>query len=84
MNRSDTTTAERFGYIPASDHHLFEVRAGIDTSHAIGDADCLDEGVFKLLTDAVATDGMTPELVWLCRFAMDAAQALRSASGVTA
>lgn len=70
-----------FGLVPVQDNHLFDVRGGMDCSFAVSEAQCLEESVRKLLTEAVAYGGMGAETSFLCRFALDAAQALRRSAG---
>lgn len=79
------TITSNLANIPAADNRpLMQVVAGMETGYAISMADCLDIAVRELLTQSVARGGMGADVAYLCEFAMDAAGALRSASGVTA
>lgn len=78
-NRSTEQT--EFGHIPVLDANVFAVRAGVDQDTALGQAECLESAVRELLTDAVGEGSMTADKAWLCRFALDAATAVRTACG---
>lgn len=80
---NEKTAAVAFDHIRVIDDHLLEVRAGLGADFALSKAACLDESVRSLLQDAVQ-DGMSSEIAFLCRFALDTAEALRTAAGVQA
>jgi hypothetical protein len=80
---NEKTTAVPFDHIPVIDDHLLEVRAGLDVDWVLREAACLDESVQSLLQDAV-DGGMDSRTAYLCRFALGAAEALRTAAGVAA
>lgn len=63
---------------------MMEVVAGVDVDFAISEADCLDGAVLMLLNKSISDGGMDVDIAFLCRFAMEAAKALRTASGITA
>lgn len=76
------TKAVEFDPIPRNDTHLCSVNAGVDADDALREAECLYESVSHLLSRAIHDEGLIDSHVaWLCRFAMEAADALREAAG---
>lgn len=80
---SPLTTSANFCDIPAAGKHLMEIAPGLETDFALSKAECLDQAVRQLLTKAVNEGGLDVDIAFLCEFALDAAGALRFASGVT-
>lgn len=80
---SPLTTSANFCEIPAAGKHLMEIAPGLETDFALSKAECLDGAVRTLLTKAIGDGGMDVDIAFLCAFALDAAGALRFASGVT-
>lgn len=76
-----TTIAVEFGFSPAEDNSLFEVRDGLPIRLAVSSASCLEDSVQHLLNKAVEHEGLSPQAAFLCEFAMDAAKALRTSAG---
>lgn len=73
-----------FDYIRTADTHLFSVRAGVAADFAISQAEGLDDAVRSLLTDAITEGSLGGDIAYLCRFALEAADALRRSAGVAA
>ena len=75
------TKSTAFAEIPVAEDFLLEVRAGLDVGIAEREASSLESCVRGLMTIAVGNNGMDPETLNLCRFALEAASALRRAVG---
>ncbi len=80
MATSNKQTIEAtFGCSPEIKSGMFSVKPGNEIDMALLHAAALEESVQSLLKDSLQ-DGMNAETVFLCRFAMDAASALREAA----
>lgn len=75
------TSPANFHYIHALGEHVFSVRGGIDADTVAGVAECIDEAVYELIDDGIANEGsMTVSKLWLLRFALQTAHAIREAA----
>lgn len=75
------TTAKTFDFIPIADDSLMEVRAGIEVFFAQNKANALEAAVRGVMDMGVSNNGLDPDTLALCQFALDAAGALREAAG---
>lgn len=75
-----TTNETAFREIPSEGRHLLTVAEGIEAATALREAADLEDAVRRLLGGLIenGTDGST---AYLCEFALEAARALREASG---
>lgn len=75
------TACVPFRAVPAAGGHLLAVVAGMEGETARQEAADLEDAVRRLLGVSIetGTDGST---AYLCEFALDAARALRAASGL--
>jgi hypothetical protein len=63
---------------------MFSVADGVPIHFAISEAQSLENAVMRLLGQAVTdSDGMDSATAYLCEFALDTANALRTAAGQT-
>lgn len=65
---------------PDPDTFLFDTVAGVRRDLALSEAVSLEAAVRILLTNAVDANGMDGQIAWLCGFALEAADALRTAA----
>lgn len=77
------TVETPFDFIPTADTYLLAVREGLEADFAIREAEGLDDAVRSLLTDAIAEGALGGDIAYLCRFALQAADALRRSAGVS-
>lgn len=85
MATATVTSRRAFHYIPVNEQNLLEVREGIDASFALSLAEILSSFVKDRLDDMVnSDDAMDGDIAYVCSFALDTAQALRTAAGATA
>lgn len=75
------TQAAPFLYATPSEQYLLQVREGQDPGAAADLASTLQASVADLLGRAVSDNGMDANVAFLCKFALDAAAALRFAAG---
>lgn len=77
------TSVVPFERIPADeDKPLFQTAADANAWHAMNVAATLTNSAHYLLQQSVGDGETSTELVYLCAFALEAAEALRSAAGV--
>ncbi|WP_235580735.1 hypothetical protein, partial [Rhodanobacter sp. Root179] len=65
---------------PDPDIYLFDTIAGVSRDLALSEAVSLESAVRLLLSNAVDVNGMDGQIAWLCGFALEAADALRTAA----
>ena len=75
------TAARTFDFIPVADDSLMEVRPGIEVAFAERKASALESAVRGVMKVGVSNNGLDPDTLALCEFALDAAAALRQAAG---
>lgn len=75
------TVSTSFNELPVLDDFLLEVRAGIEVGFAERAASSLESSVRGLMQVAVSNNGMDPDSLHLCQFALEAASALRRSVG---
>jgi hypothetical protein len=78
------TRAVPFVHVRSADCHILEVREGVGVQEAISTAELLDVCVMDVMSQAISGGSMDANTVYLCRFAMQASSALRTAAGVVA
>lgn len=76
-----STVETPFHDLPAQATHFFQVNAGIEVDHALRTAWALDACVRDVMDRAIAGDDIDANLAYLCKLALEAAGALRQASG---
>jgi hypothetical protein len=81
LSEFTTTRQEAWPAGKAGSGALLEVREGVSAEDAIELSCCIDSSVRHCLKLAVQ-DGMDPHLGYLCWFASEVSNALRSAAGV--
>ncbi len=80
-HETPVTRQVEFNHIPVDGVHLMAVLPGVDEMWAISEADCIDAGVRRLMSDATG-EGIHGDVAWLCEFALSAARALRESAGI--
>lgn len=75
-----TTTDTKFRAIPAESRPLLAVLAGVEVATARREAADLEDAVRRVLGGSIET-GTEGSTAYLCEFALEAARALREASG---
>ena len=75
-----TTTDTEFREIPAESRPLLAVLAGVEVATARREAADLEDAVRRVLGGSIET-GTEGSTAYLCEFALEAARALREASG---
>ena len=75
-----TTTDTEFRTIPNEGRPLLAVLAGVEVATARREAADLEDAVRRVLGDAIET-GTEGSTAYLCEFALEAARALREATG---
>jgi hypothetical protein len=76
---SDKTRETQFREIPAERCSLLIVASGVECTTALREAADLEDGVRRLLLMGTET-GIDGSIAYLCEFALEIAEALRSAS----
>lgn len=64
--------------LPVHETHLFQVKEGVSADAAISFAWAVDGAVREVLQNVIAGNDMDANLAMLCKFAMEAADALRA------
>lgn len=80
MASKSVTKAIPFDFSPAENRNLFTVLEGHDAGLASFQASCLLSGVKNVLMDGLGAEGLKPDVLNLCVFALDAAIALHDAT----
>lgn len=75
-----TSGAVPFGFIQKDDNDLFQVANGLPASTAIATASTLEAATREMLSKTLE-NGLSAHQAELCRFGLEAAQALRAAAG---
>ena len=83
MALESVTKAIEFHHAPAFPVGMFQVNAGVETSHVLGAASVIADYVRERLVDAVA-DGIEGDDAWVLSLLSDMAKALYRASGAEA
>lgn len=82
MAIESVTKAVEFDFSPRFDRHLFSVLEGHDAEMAQLEASCLESGARKLLLNCEGSgEALSGDVLHIVRFALDAAGALRDATG---